>query len=240
MALSATHNNFGWVRRLLLLVWPIAWCEFPLPAPGMGGTSLNGFDLSDAAQVVNSDPFYPKVIGSVWVYQEQKEGKSKSVTIDLEKPVTVNQQEALFFKCKNCGLSYVVACQPDGVYLLKSNRPFLGLLDIGIDFTPPLKILGFPLKAGDHWEYHGRAGNWLDSKKVDVKYTNEGVEERSIGNKTVKAYRIVAIFKIGDKPPITQTTWYGEGVGYMGSLTADTQSVLTDCLTPNSKNNVKP
>lgn len=193
-----------------------------------------GLETSWAQKIENGDldRFYPMVLGSQWVYQEQKDGKSKSVTIALEKPVTINNEEAFLFKGKNCGLAYVVQRKADGLYLLKNNRPLLGLLDMDIDFTPPLKILNLPPKSGEQWSYQGRAGNWISSKPVEVQYTNLGTEKRKYRDGFIEAYKIQAEFTIDHKRPVTQITWYGEGVGYMGSQAPDLESNLVDYSTP--------
>jgi hypothetical protein len=171
---------------------------------------------SGSAATPASD-FYPAQLGGRWTFEIEEHHKTKTVSVNCDKAKKINHLDCLHLQSSDSRLSYWVQKKDDGIYVVQTVRSVLGLANLTITFDPPLRILKFPFKKGDHWEYQGWGRTFIASKPLHVIFDNQGLKKIALNGTHYSAFQIASSYQIANDPAQSQLSWYAKGIGFLHS-----------------------
>jgi hypothetical protein len=162
---------------------------------------------SSAAPIKETDKdakapdYYPLKAGSKWQYQVEANGNK----------VTIVSQVAKIEKIDDVSLARVEASTDGKVlvteHLRSTDKGVFRHRYNGVEVSPPVCVLRYPIKKDDAWEQEVKIGE--EKMTLSCKVGNDEVE---VPAGKFKAVTVQAIGKTGDKV-FTTTYWFAEGVG---------------------------
>jgi len=161
--------------------------------------------------------FYPAQLGCRWTFEVIENHKTKAATVVCDKIGKVNHLDCMHLKSNDSRLSYWVNKKDDGVYIVQTSRKVLGFANLTITFDPPLQILKFPFKKGDHWEYQGWGRTFIASKPLHVTFDNQGLKKIALNGTHYSAFQIASSYQVDKDPIQSQLSWYVKGIGFLHS-----------------------
>jgi len=170
-----------------------------------------------ASAVGAEQDYYPADLGGKWVFNITEGKNTKTASVVCDKTGTINGKPCLHLKSSDSRLSYWVQKKEDGVYIVQTCRSVLGLADLEITFDPPIPLLKFPMKKGDKWEYNGWGRTFIASKRLHITYENKGLVNSPLKQFSGPAFEVVCTHQVEKDAPVTQTSWYGKGLGFVAS-----------------------
>ncbi len=178
------------------------------------------FSAADFArsQVPDSKNFYPLEEGTQWTYKVNAAGQTKSIVLRVAKVETIDGQKLARIETVNDGAISATEhlCQNDkGVFRHRMN---------GIELSPPLQLLRYPVQDGDSWTSENDLGGGT-KRKMSMKVSTEKV---TVPTGTYQAVVLAIELKDGD-PPVLSKLWLVADVGVVKQyIKADTFEMTTE------------
>ncbi len=191
-----------------------------------------GVEAQSAAISASSTDFYPAQLGGRWTFEVIENNKTKAATVFCDKMGKINHLDCMHLKSNDSRLSYWVQKTVDGVYIVQTSRKVLGFANLTITFDPPLRILKFPFKKGDHWEYQGWGRTFIASKPLHVTFDDQGLKKVILNGTHYSAFQIASSYQVDKDPVQSQLSWYAKGIGFLHSQSKRMEITFKD-FSPN-------
>jgi len=184
-----------------------------------------------AAEADDSYRYYPATIGNILyikISKKSEPGRQLFVKVQVVRIEKKEEVEYYYFFSPKVNVRYLMGIDKrDGVYmgLIKYPIPLFGF-SVDVNIKPKMRILRFPLKAGDKWHYEGKARAHLFFMPVtrDIKADFEVVERVPMKTAAgdIDTYHLKVVLELGDgKGATTEHYWYGKDIGYSVADTSD-------------------
>lgn len=175
-------------------------------------------------QISKDEAYYPIYKGNTLYFKGyRKKEPSKELKVKAE-VVGIEQRDGkdyAYFYAPQMNVRYLIRRDKEGVYMRVIRYPFpIFDFSIEVNIKPEMKIISFPLKTGQKWEYKGRAETLVFGFMNigrDIKSTFEAKEKRVIktwaGDLDTVHMQVLVDEGDGGTPKL-EKYWYAKGFGY--------------------------
>jgi hypothetical protein len=210
-----------------------------LASPVAAIPELVGGSLAAAPEPVHAvrhtERLYPLATGLEWLFEETQDASvDHEVLRCAGKGVKADERGWWVLRGLRQGLRYLVRWDGDAVRLRKTRRPIPLLGKISVTFDPPIPLIRFPLKPGDRWTYEGEAQTWIKDRRIRIEFTAVGWEEWDSPAWNGRAWRVDCVVSHGKGEPISQTSYYAPGIGYIGGRTSSARTRILEFRRPSA------
>jgi hypothetical protein len=146
--------------------------------------------------------YYPLKPGTKWIYQFEENGKKMEITSQVAKLETIEGKSlALIERLVGGDVKETehLTATDKGIFLNRRN---------GVEHSPPVCLLQYPVKKGDAWESETTLGN----QQMKVKSKSVDFEEVTVPAGKYKAVRVDVEIAVGGINA-NLTYWFAPDVG---------------------------
>ena len=155
---------------------------------------------------VKPPEYLPLKEGLKWHYQLEANGQKLQIVTQIAKIEAINGQSLARFETVvngNVAASEHYSVTTKGIFRHRFN---------GVEISPPVCVLKFPVKNGDSWESENEVGE--QTAKMACRVVTEEVEVPA------GKFKTVSVQVVGDAAgmKITTTYWFAAGIGIVKQI----------------------